>query len=74
MGEPSELNGPRACVQDTQRMEKEVLSVLRRRHFSSFLEMGWAERLLSAYTRLSSTRNFRGIGMDVFTAIVVSDS
>lgn len=74
MGEPSKLDGTRACVQDTKRMEKEVLSVLRRRHFSSFLEMGWAERLLSAYTRLSSTWNFRGIGMDVFTAIVASDS
>lgn len=54
MGEPSKLDGPRACVQDPRRMEKEVLSLLRRCHFSSFLEMDWAERLCFAYTRLDS--------------------
>lgn len=43
MGEPSTLDGPGACVQDTRRREKEVPSLLRRCHFGGFLEMGWAE-------------------------------
>lgn len=54
--------------QKERKTEKEVLSLVLRCHFSSFLEVGWAESLLFSYTKLVALKNrgwnLRGIEMD----------